>query len=326
MSKLARPRIAVIGELNVDMLASGVSALPQMGSEILAKDFNMTLGSASAIFATGMANLGHPVTFVGMVGNDSFGRFCLKELRDQGVSTSLVKREPNVKTGITVSLSSPQDRALVTYPGAIATLKYEHLQLVRLKHNDHLHMTSYFLQSGLRASFRKIFMEARSLGLTTSFDPNSDPSGVWGSKIEAVFRYTDVLFLNEAEALYLTREGTVRRALRSLQEHVRCVVIKRGSKGAVASHDGEVLTSPAFKIKAEDTTGAGDSFDAGFMSRYLRGFSLSDCLRAANACGALSALRPGGTAGQPNERQLAKFLRNSGRAGDGIKRSELNAP
>ena len=170
-------------------------------------------------------------------------------------------------------------------------------------------MTSYFLQNGLRPSFPQIFREAKHMGLTTSFDPNSDPEREWGRGINEVLAQTDVLFLNETEARELTRARSVRGALKILAQAVPCAVIKLGPRGAVAIKDGEVASAPGFKVEALDTTGAGDSFAAGFVSTYLRGHSLADCLRAGNACGALSTLKAGGTAGQPDARALKAFLK-----------------
>lgn len=78
--------IVVIGELNVDLIASGVATCPVLGNEVLASDFNVALGSASAIFACGIARLGHSVTFVSKIGNDDFGHFCLEALAKKGRS------------------------------------------------------------------------------------------------------------------------------------------------------------------------------------------------------------------------------------------------
>ncbi len=312
---LTKGGVVVIGELNVDMVATGLAGPPRMGAEVLAADFELALGSASAIFACGVAKLGHDVTFVSQVGRDDFGDFCLGQLRAGGVPTNNVSRGRGVKTGVTVSLSTRRDRALVTYPGAIASFNYGQLKMSLLEGQRHLHMTSYFLQAGLRPSFPQIFQEARRMGLTTSFDPNSDPEQVWGEEINEVLAQTDVLFFNETEARQLTRARGAQRALKILGRSVPCVVIKLGPKGALAIKDGEVASAPGFEVEALDTTGAGDSFAAGFVSAYLRGAALAECLRVGNACGALSTLKAGGTAGQPDGRTLKMFLKARRAAG-----------
>ena len=314
MSRLQRPKILVIGELNVDIVMTGLRSAPELGAEILAENCELTLGSASAIFAAGAAKLGNEVTFVSHVGRDYFGDFCLRKLEELGVSIEHVARKVEEKTGVTIALSATRDRALVTYTGAVATLSSDHFSEALMKQHDHLHLTSYYLQKKLQPSFADLLRQAREAGLKTSFDPNADPTEKWNTKIDAVLKYTDVLFVNEREAMKLTRSTTAKAALRTLGEKVDCAVIKRGRSGAIATRKGEIFTDSGFKVRVVDTTGAGDSFDAGFVSAYLRKAPLAECLQVANACGALSATRAGGTAGQPTQPQLQEFLGSNVRA------------
>lgn len=310
MSRLTAPRILVIGELNVDIVAAGVRQ-PEPGIEVIAEDCQLTLGSASAIFAVGAAKLGCPVTFVSQVGEDTFGDFCVAALKEAGLSTQHIRRKGTEKTGVTISLSDARDRALITYPGAIASFSSEDVDTALMKHHHHLHMTSYFLQRALKPSFPALLRDAKAAGLTTSFDPNSDPDQQWSRSIKGVLKYVDVLFVNQREARALTGRKNNREALKALGQLVPCAVIKRGSKGAVALQNDEVVDDSGFKVEALDTTGAGDSFDAGFVSAYLRSASLAECLRVANACGALSTRKLGGTSGQPTQKELQVFLKNS---------------
>jgi sugar/nucleoside kinase (ribokinase family) len=303
--------VAVIGELNVDLVASGLTSAPVLGREVLAEDFQTVLGSASAIFACGAARLGHPVSFFSKVGDDEYGRFCLACLKKAGISTENVASLPSSKTGITISLSTHLDRALVTVLGAISELRYKDLDLEALQGHSHLHMTSFFLQTALRPSFPRLLRQARKLGLTTSFDPNSDPHSSWGPDVWSVMDETTILFINQEEALHLTRKTNVREALKRLAERARCVVVKLGPRGAIAAADGQVVSAPPFKVSPVDTTGAGDSFAAGFVHAFLCGRDLHGCLVEGNACGALSTLEVGGTAGQPDLASLSKFRRRN---------------
>src|SRR5690349_3400309 len=226
---MKRSQVLVIGELNVDIVATGLRGLPEMGAEILVQDCELSLGSASAIFAVGMSRLGHNVTFVSHVGRDSFGDFCIAKLKQLGIATSNVIRKANEKTGVTLALSGKRDRALITYPGAIASLTADRVNDRLLRKHDHVHLTSYYLQKRLQPAFPEILRQAKSLGLTTSFDPNSDPSDRWNSKINTVLKYTDVLFVNEREAMRLTKAKTARAALKMLGGKAQCVVVKRGA-------------------------------------------------------------------------------------------------
>src|SRR5262249_1493677 len=150
MGSSPNERVIVIGELNVDIVATGLVEQPILAGEILAEQITLELGSASAIFACGLARLGHEVTFISQVGNDLFGEFCLAQLRSIGISIRHVSRLPHIRTGVTLALSTRQDRALVTFPGAIETLNYKQLPATMFKGQRHLHMTSYFLQRALR--------------------------------------------------------------------------------------------------------------------------------------------------------------------------------
>ncbi len=308
MVSVKRSRIVVAGELNVDLIASGLEFAPEFDRDTLAESFEMALGGASANFACGAARLGNDVTFVSKVGRDSFGDFCLKALRDLGLSTRDVRRDSEIRTGVSIAISTTRDRMFVTYLGTISRVEFDEIPWSRLKGYDHLHLTSYFLQDRLRPRVPELFDRARSMGLTTSFDPNDDPSKQWDASIRDVFSRTDVLFLNESEAASVTGETTTRAALRALGKLVPTAVVKLGRRGATAIEGGRVVRVPGFKVAAVDTTGAGDTFAAGFVTARLDGHPLEECLRRANACGALCAMMPGATANQPDRAALERFL------------------
>jgi sugar/nucleoside kinase (ribokinase family) len=299
----------VIGELNVDIVATGVRQLPKLGIEILAQDCELTLGSASAIFASGLAKLGCSVSFVSQVGKDSFGDFCVNALKHAGISTRHVRLKAGEKTGVTIALSNTRDRALITFPGLIASLTANDCDTSLMKRHQHLHLTSYYLQQALKPSFPALFKQAKAAGLTTSFDPNTDPGQKWSRSINSVLKYADVLFVNENEATALTGRKKTREALKALGQLVPCALIKQGRRGAVAIQNGAVVAGSGFPVATVDTTGAGDSFAAGFVSAYLRHAPLAECLRVANACGALSTRKLGGTPGQPTQDELYLFLK-----------------
>jgi sugar/nucleoside kinase (ribokinase family) len=301
------PAVLVIGELNVDIVLSGLASPPLLGSEVLAQGISMVLGSASAIFASGVARLGHPVGFVGKTGDDDFGRFCRDEMLHAGISTDrlLLSSRP---TGATIVLSTPHDRALVTHLGAIADLGYDDLPQDLFCGFQHLHLTSYFLQERLRPNFPRLMREAKSAGLSVSFDPNSDPSQNWSPEIWELMHAADVVFMNESEAFALTGAASTREALSSLGERTSCAVVKQGSRGATAVRGAEKVHVDGFSVNAVDTTGAGDSFASGFVHGLVTKRSLRDCLLLANAAGALSATGVGGTAAQPDLERLTAFL------------------
>lgn len=301
------PAVLVIGELNVDIVLSGLATPPTLGGEVIAEDMRMVLGSASAIFAHGIARLGHSVGFVSKAGDDQFGNFCRQELMKAGIATSMIQssRQP---TGVTVVLSTREDRALVTHLGAIAELGYDDLPPNVFEGYQHLHLTSYFLQRRLRPDFPRLMREAKARGLSVSFDPNSDPAHAWPPDIWEALAAADVVFLNVSEAQMLTGTSEVASAIAMLSERVACTVVKQGKDGATAAQGGETVHMAGFRVQVADTTGAGDSFAAAFVHSLLTKRPLRECLMVANAAGALSATGVGGTAAQSDLQTLSDFL------------------
>ena len=289
--------ILVAGEINPDLVLTG-NVRPEFGQvEQLVDSARLTIGSSSAIFACGAARLGLKVGFIGICGDDLFGRFMLDELRRRAVDVSAVIVDPAVPTGLSVILSTPGDRAILTHAGGIDRLRAGQVTDELLSRSRHLHVASYFLQTALQPGLPELFRRAHALGLTVSLDPNWDPSGKWAGFDELLPR-VDVFLPNQNEALALTGERTVEPALARLAEKCAWVAVKLGRDGALARNTVGTLRVPALKIQAADTTGAGDSFDAGFLYGFLNGWSLERSLRLAAACGSLSTRQAGGTDAQ----------------------------
>lgn len=287
------------GEINVDLVLQGYQAFPAPGREVLVADSRLVLGSATAIMAMGLARLGTPVAFAGRVGDDLWGRYCLEDMASRGIDLSRVVRGGGLKTGITVSISHPGDRALVTYLGAISALTGADLPDAALAGLGHLHVSSFFFQDGLRPDLPALFARARRQGLTTSLDTGFDPRGRWDSGLRDVLRETDLFFPNEVELEALTGSSDPAAGLRSLGNGLTRVVAKLGAQGAMTLDGGVLVRVPAYPVQVVDTTGAGDSFNAGFLHRWLAGAPLVECLRLGAACGALSTRALGGTEAQP---------------------------
>ena len=292
---MAKP-ILVVGETNVDIVLRG--ALPALGKEVVADDCVLTLGSASAICAMGLARLGNAVVFVSRIGADFCGDYCLGLIDAAGIDTSNVTRDPTLKTGVTVSITSAADRALVTYIGSIAAVTEADVADDLLESAGHLHVSSFYLQSGLRDGCARLFARAQQHGLTTSLDPGYDPHERWNGVTE-VLPSVDVFLPNEFELAAIAASGDRAEAVAALESGRTRIVVKMGRGGAMTREAGETIRVPAFAIDAIDTTGAGDSFNAGFLHAFVRGRPVRECLVFGNASGALSTRALGGTPGQP---------------------------
>jgi len=299
-------RVVVAGELNVDLIFSGKHAEPRAGTEIRADDFLMTLGSASAICASGLARLGTPVAFVGRAGRDVWGEHCIAALLSAGIDVTHVKRDAAIQTGITVAITSSRDRAMVTFTGT-SQVAPEDLDDRAIDGADHVHVSSFFLQPALRGTCAELFARATRRGCTTSLDPGFDPAERWDS-LRQVLERVDLFFPNEIELAGIAGHADHEVALRALDNGRTRTVAKLGRGGCLTLVDGEVLRMAAFAVEAVDTTGAGDSFNAGYLHAFLRGLSPRACLRYGTACGALSTRGLGGTTAQPTLDEVEQFL------------------
>ncbi|MBB6669907.1 carbohydrate kinase family protein [Cohnella nanjingensis] len=290
-------KIAVIGELNVDVIVTGRDVLPEWNREKLVDSFDVVLGSSSAITAAALASLGADVKFVSVVGDDDFGRQCVRELGRLGVDTSGVVVDPALKTGVTLSLSTPQDRGLLTFPGTIPLLGPGHVPATLLAEVEHVHFGSYFLQDGMRPHWAELFRKARSHGASTSFDTGWDVANAWErSGIDYLLPETDLFIPSEEEFLQLYPAPSLDAAWPLLPEGVRAVAVKRGGSGASLYVPSQTVASvPSFAVRVADTTGAGDNFNAGAIYAYRSGKRGEALLRFACACGAIAVQGVGGT-------------------------------
>jgi sugar/nucleoside kinase (ribokinase family) len=299
--------VLVLGDANPDLVLRAPAFGPVTEQrEIVVDDARMTVGGSGAIFACGLARLGRHVGFAGVVGEDAFGRFMQERLLERSVDLRpLVRRER--PTGVSVILSANHDRGIFTFPGTIAALRPEDVRDEVLAGARHVHVSSFFLQDALRPGLAALLERARSFGATTSLDPNWDPAEAWDAGLLEALPHVDVFLPNEAEVTRIARLEDVERAAASLGERGPTVVVKRGRDGSLAWRGGAIARSPAVDADVVDTTGAGDSFDAGFVHAFLERWDLGRALAFANACGALSCRAPGGVDGQPTlEEALAR--------------------
>lgn len=303
MTISARPiDLLVVGELNPDVIVHQPGLEPRFGQvEQVVDEVRLEIGSSSAIVACGAARLGLRVAFVGVVGDDALGRFILGELADRDIDVAHCRVEPGVPTGATVLLSRGDDRAILTAPGAMDRLTAADVPPGLIAASRHLHVGGYFLLPRLAPGIGDLFRSAHAAGGSTSIDTNWDPSETWAG-LAPVLAQTDLFLPNAAEAAALSGNRDPESAARALARQLApdgIVALKRGADGAIAVRGSLLVSSPALAIECVDSTGAGDTFDAGMISALLGGADLKDALHFAVACGSLSVRALGGIAAQP---------------------------
>ena len=305
---MQRADIVAIADLAVDILLAGDDLTPEYGQkEKLVPHARFTLGGSGGIFAMQAARLGLRVRVLGKVGRDPLGRFLLDTMAVQGVDVAGVIQDATVGTCFGLHFLRGDDRAMLTYLGAVGSMTPVELKACDLAAGRHVHWSSFFLQAGLRSEALALLSEARRAGLTTSVDYGFDPEERWEGAAE-LLSAADVVFCNEAELLGISGSSTLREALAWARQRVGVTALKLGARGAAVVSADQEWFAPALPVKVVDTVGAGDSFAGGFLRAYLDRLPLPDCLAHGIVCGSLSARAAGGTAGQPDRETLAEFL------------------
>jgi sugar/nucleoside kinase (ribokinase family) len=298
--------VVIVGELFIDEIMSDFQTLPKLGEEAFARSFLREAGGGAAITACGLAKLGARVAMVGAVGRQD-GEWVAGRLASQGVQVEAIERDPDEPTGVTVSVSTREDRAFFSYYGANRRLR----AILRKGDTEklmasarHVHFAcapDRELDSGLLKSLRR-------RGCRISIDVQSHMS--WLTKPEnlTLLRQCHLFFPNEREAEWISGETGAHRIFRVLRDNgLRGVGLKLGGKGAALLWQRKEFLCDPYPVTTVDTTGAGDCFNAGFIYSWLRGDRPERCLEVANLCGALSTRALGGISAFPSATELEEL-------------------
>ncbi|MFO7698220.1 MAG: sugar kinase [Anaerolineae bacterium] len=299
--------LLIVGELNVDILVTG-DTLPVFGQvEKLVDGIGVTGGGSAAIAAAAASRLGLRVLYASVVGDDLFGHLMLDIMTGAGVDVSHVVIDPRVATGATIHLlREGGDRAMLTHLGSIARITADLVDPGWYDTVRHLHLVSPFLLSGLFPHMTAMAVMAHRHGMTVSLDTNWDPAENWD--LDRLLEYVDVLLPNEAELRALSGLSDLDAALGAMTDRVPVLAVKQGVHGATGAQGRQRVHVPAFQVHAVDATGAGDTFDAGFLAGWLRGGTLSQSLVVGSAAAALGTTAYGGFDAQPDWASVLKLV------------------
>ncbi|MBP5549317.1 MAG: carbohydrate kinase family protein [Bacteroidales bacterium] len=288
--------IIALGELNVDLLLNKIGGFPEVGKEIFAKEMTLTLGSSTAIFAANAASLGAKVSFLGMVGNDDFGAFVRTSLEKRGVDTSNLIEVSTAATGLTAILNYDQDRANVTYPGAMSIMGVKDIRPEVIAQAKHVHISSIFLQETLHKDIYEIVKLVKDNGATLSMDMQFDPEEKWDFDYKKILPLVDIFMPNIQELTAVTGKKTLEEAVAEVRPYINVLVVKMGSKGStVVTKEGEKFLPAMLNSNVVDAIGAGDSFNSGFITAFVQGKDLEYCQYLGNLTGAINTTAAGGT-------------------------------
>jgi ribokinase len=301
-------KILVLGSVNIDLVQK-VPRLPQLGETIRGEELRSFVGGKGANQACAASLLGGQAFLAGRVGNDVFGPRLRQELEASGVDMSLLAVSDTASGTATILVLPSGDNMIVISPGANATVSADiAVEAVRtLAEGDFLLCQLEIPMVSVAAALK----EARSRGAVTILDPAPahDLSG-------EVLRYVSILTPNQTEASFLvddtkridTNVEAERAAERLRQRGAEAVIVKMGEQGALITNNRAAFLSRGFRVKAIDTTAAGDAFNAGLAVALAEGKSLQEAARFANAAGALAVTRTGAIQSLPRRAEVEQLL------------------
>jgi ribokinase len=306
--------VITIGNIVSDFVAAPVKRMPCWGELYsIEKPINMNIGGNAAIFSVCASQLGLHTGLIGKIGDDEIGKMLLTKLSASSVDVSGVKISTQKPTSVTLAIANEQgDRSFFHHFGANSDLSIKDINIQYFNDTKALLLCSYFIMPGLDGKpAKKILQTAKDNNLITFFDVAWDPSGRW--KVKDILDNVDVFIPNEDEITSITHKSSISDAVKDiLASGVDTVVVKLGSKGCyIKNKKGKKVRLDAYKVNAIDATGAGDSFNAGFVYGILNGWDLEKTGRFANAAGALSVTKLGGATAAPKIEEVEEFMKNS---------------
>ncbi|MHA2305849.1 MAG: carbohydrate kinase family protein [Candidatus Hodarchaeales archaeon] len=300
--------IVGLGEIVVDLLLR-IPHFPNPDEKLYVDFSEKQAGGVTANFCVGVARQGLRVAFVGSVGSDDNGKFLRKSLVEEGVVDNYLFDLENKITPVNI--------VMVEKDGQKAILQSEHMRLTLpskqlitqeiIKEARHLHLTAINFPTALKAA-----RIAKKLGLSVSLDLESQVVQEHSKNLPELLQYIDLLLPNKKGAYTFTNATRPRVAAIQLLEYgPKVVIITLGSKGVLLSTKEFQQSFSAFPVgHVIDTTGAGDAFNAGFVSAYLRNKTWIECVRRGQGTAALKIQGMGAQKSLPSSTELNRFLSN----------------
>jgi ribokinase len=271
---MKNPKLDVLGlgTCNTDFLMN-VSRFSDADDEVDIEKLHISLGGSAANFTVGVSRLGLNAGIMARIGKDQYGEYILSEFKQENINTDrLVPIDE--KTGMAFIAVEPKgERSIYTFMGANSKFKLENEDITHIKHSEILHITGMYIE---------VVEEASKYANILSFNPGALLSSYGLDNLEKILKRTDILFLNQKEVTILTDMGCYDGALELVETGVPLVVVTMGNKGAIVFNKSGQIHYPANKLDVLDTTGAGDSFAAGFIASFYQKKSLNECLKSGN--------------------------------------------
>lgn len=302
LGAVRRADLLTVGEAFEDLVFVGLERLPRPGEEVKTSRFLATIGGGAVITAITGARLGLRSRVM-----SGLGRTAAARLRAEGVGVANLRR-PTELHAITAALSTAHDRSFVTFNGVNDVLERRLLAARGRLRARHVHFAFYPRSCG---RWVPVLRELRAAGIASSWDFGWNEGLLADRRFPALLAAVDYVFVNELEAPLYARRRTLDAALAAWRAAPHHTIVKLGAGGSRWLARDRDVHAPAPRVRAVDSTGAGDAFNGGFLCGVLRGMPPRACLRLGNFVGARSTLRAGGLDGLPTRARVPAALRPS---------------
>jgi ribokinase len=306
------PDIIVMGDINVDVVFT-IPAYPLPGNEAIATTVQLHTGGSAVNTAIALANMDMNVGFIGRVGSDPMAKQVLADLQSTGVDCSQVQVDHKVSTGmIFIAVTEDGERTMFGARGANSFTQARDIDPAYFANCRWIHLSSYsFLAHHQYETIMTALDIAENSPYTrVSLDIGTEPALRARSKILEILPRLDVILPNETEVTLLGQGLPVDECLRFLLngQKANAVVTKQGSKGCLLAIADKRVRFPSFDVNAKDSTGAGDSFNAGVVLARLVGLSWEASAALGNAMGGLSTTHQGAGAQSLTRTAVARLV------------------
>jgi sugar/nucleoside kinase (ribokinase family) len=306
-------KVTCLGIIVADVIAKTVNNLPQEGKLDLIEQLELHLGGCASNAAVDLQKIGVDTAVIGKVGDDGFGSFVINEMKRNGVNVDGIVLSKTSKTSASVvSVRSNGERSFLHHLGANADFSTSDINFQIINNSQILFVAGTLLMPSFDgAPASEILKKAQEAKKITVMDTAWDSTGKWMTLVEPCLPYLDYFIpsLEEAEMISGKREPEEIADV-FLHHGIKNAVIKLGSKGCFIKNNlGEKYFLDSYKgIKVADTTGAGDSFAAGFIAGLTKGWDLMSCGKFANAVGAHCVMEVGATSGIKKMDEILEFM------------------
>ena len=298
----SRSEVFIIGDYFCDLVFSGLPELPRLGHEVYSRDFHLMPGGVYNS-AVALHRLGIDIIWPCNFGSDPFSQYVQTQALKEGVDGQYFSDLDHASLHITTAFSFAEERAFLTYSDAYDAIAYS--EFIEVTEPQWVAITHLLTGQKLE----RIVNSAREIGAKIFMDCQAHSHTLDEAVVQEALSIVDIFSPNRAEAQGLTGRVEAKEMLHMLGQYAPTVIIKDGANGSFLKSRNKILHQPAIPVNVVDTTGAGDNFDSGFLFGRLRGFSLTESLRAGNICGALSVQGFGGTSTSPTEEELLALLK-----------------